>query len=284
MKIGPYHLTALETGDFALDGGAMFGVVPRTLWQKKIPADERNRIDLALRVLLIESSSRRILVDTGIGAKWSDRDRDIFKVSHERKDLERALVDRGLGLGDITDVILTHLHFDHAGGATREGEGGRLEATFPNARYYVQRENLEWALNPTEKDRASYLRRDFEPLLEQGRLSLVEGEIELFPGISVRVSHGHTTGLQMPIVTDGERTLVYAADLIPTSAHIPVPWVMAYDLRPLVSMNEKKALYELAVPGGWFVFFEHDPRMDAATVVETERGFAVGEAVSLRDD
>lgn len=281
MNIGPYRVSVIETGRFALDGGAMFGVVPRTLWEKKVTPDDKNRIPMALRVLLIQGGGRTILVDTGIGDKWSARDAAIYAIEHGESSLETALLTAGLRCEDITDVILTHLHFDHAGGATRRSTSGKIEPRFSNARYYVQAQNLQWAKRPVEKDRASYLVQDFEPLLEHGVLEMTDGPGDLFPGISVRVSHGHTTGLQMPVVSDGKTTLVYAADLIPTRAHVALPWVMAYDLRPVVSIAEKKALYARAVSERWVLVYEHDADVAASYVVSGERGFEPGDQVDL---
>ncbi len=282
MQIGSYKLRSIETGEFALDGGAMFGVVPRTLWERVAPPDDRNRVQLALRALLLEEidGPARILVDTGIGTKWAPKLADIYGVDHGKLSVERSLQDHGLTTGDITDVLLTHLHFDHAGGATTR-RGDEVVPTYENARYWVQRRNLEWARNPTEKDRASYLAENFEPLVEHGVLELLEGPGPWRPGIELILSDGHTTAMQLPLVSGPEGALVYCADLIPTAAHMAVPWVMAYDNQPLVTIEEKKELLGRGLDGDWLFFFEHDIHGPAARVQHTNKGYSVGERVAL---
>lgn len=280
MKIGGYDVFALETGRFALDGGAMFGVVPKVIWSKSNPADAQNRIELALRVLLLISADRVILVDTGIGDKFPPKFTEMYDIDHSRFSLVTSLQQHGLTPADVTDVVLTHLHFDHAGGATcREGE--QIVPTFPQARYHVQRKNWEWAQNPTEKDRASYLPENFIPLHEHGQLHLVEGEQEILPGIFPWLSEGHTVGQQLIRVTGPEQTLIYCADIIPTATHIPIPFVMGYDLFPVTTMAEKKQILQQAVTDHWLIFFEHDPNMDACYVHMTDKGVRLAEAVLL---
>ena len=277
MRIGNWDVSSIETGWFALDGGAMFGVVPRALWERKIPADDRGRIGMALRAMLIEEveGDRKILVDTGIGKKWDDKGADIYGVDHDRYDLHRSLAERGLKTSDITDVLLTHLHFDHAGGATRR-DGDTFVPTFENATYHLQKGNLEWAQNPTEKDRASYLPENFEPLLREGVLELTDGPGEWLPGIELLISHGHTAHMQLPHVHGPEGHIAYCADMIPTSVHVPAPWVMAYDNFPLTTIDEKKATLTRAVEEDWILFFEHDPFGPAARVAVGKRGFEAG--------
>ncbi len=236
MKIGPYELQAFEHGEFKLDGGAMFGVVPKVLWEKTNPADEKNRIDMALRSLLIRGEGRVILVDTGIGNKLPEKLRAIYAVDESRLSTEKALAQAGLTAEDVTDVILTHLHFDHAGGATRLNEKGQVVPTFPNATYYVQKGQYAWGKKPSERDRASFFPENYVPLEEAGQLKILEGSQELFPGIEVRALFGHTPAMQVVRVSDGSQTLLYCADLIPTASHIPLPWIMAYDLNPLLTL------------------------------------------------
>jgi len=284
MKIGKYELYAVETGRFRLDGGAMFGIVPKVIWNKLNPADERNRIELALRTLLIVGNDKKILVDTGIGNKWQDKYRDIYGIDHSKFTLETSLEKLGFKTDDITDVILTHLHFDHAGGSTFIDKDGAIKPTFKNATYYVQKSNLELALNPNEKDRASYLKENFTPLIEFNQLEVVDGEFEIFDGIELIVSNGHTTGQQLVKISDGSKTVVYCGDLIPTSSHIPIPYVMAYDLRPLVTMEEKKKLLKRAVDENWILFFEHDPYADAATVKAGKKNYEIKERFNLDED
>jgi glyoxylase-like metal-dependent hydrolase (beta-lactamase superfamily II) len=280
MKIGSYELHSIETGRFGLDGGAMFGIVPKTIWSKLNPSDDENRIDLALRALLITGNKRNILVDNGIGTKFSEKYTKIYKIDHSKYNLDSSLKKYNLETRDITDVILTHLHFDHAGGSTYK-EDGELKLTFPNATYYVQKANYEWALIPNEKERGSYLKENFVPVLEKGKLQLVEGKFEIIPHIDVIISDGHTTGLQLVRISDEENTLVYCADLIPTTSHIKLPYIMGYDIDPLKIIQEKKELLSKACSDGWILFFEHDVITEAAKVKKTEKGFEVREKVSL---
>jgi glyoxylase-like metal-dependent hydrolase (beta-lactamase superfamily II) len=280
MKIGPYDVHALETGRFALDGGAMFGIVPWVFWSKTNPPDERQRIDLAARCLLISGNGKNILVDDGNGTKWNDKLKDIYKLDNSEHDLVRSLQRYGLTPDDITDVILTHLHFDHAGGSTTR-VNGRVVPTFPKARYYVQKQHWELALKPTEKDRGSFMPDDFLPLNEHGVLELVEGECELFPGIELIVCNGHTSAQQLPKISDGNTTVLFCCDLFPTVSHLPYPYVMAYDVRPLVTIEEKKKILPRAYEEKWILFFEHDPKTEAVTVKAGEKGFVVDEVKRL---
>lgn len=280
MKINRYELHSIETGRFGLDGGAMFGIVPKALWSKLNPSDDENRIDLALRALLIMGNKRNILVDNGIGTKFSEKYKKIYKIDHSKYNLDSSLKKYNLETRDITDVILTHLHFDHAGGSTYK-EDGELRLTFPNATYYVQKANYEWALTPNEKERGSYLKENFVPVLEKGKLQLVEGKSEIMPYIDVIVSNGHTTGLQLVRISDERNKLVYCADLIPTTSHIKLPYIMGYDINPLKIIEEKKELLSTACSDNWILFFEHDIITEAAKVKKTEKGFEVKEKISL---
>lgn len=276
MKIGAYDILSLETGRFSLDGGAMFGVVPWVFWSKLNPPDERQRIELAARCWLVRGHGRTILVDDGNGTKWTEKLRDIYKLNNTTSDLLTSLRNVGLSPDDITDVILTHLHFDHAGGSTTL-VGDRLVPAFPKARYYVQQKQWELSQNPTEKDRGSFIRDDFAPLKEQGVLELVDGEFEIFPGIELLVCNGHTNAQQLPKVSDGRTTMLFCCDLIPTASHIPWPYVMAYDVRPLVTIDEKKKIFSRAYEEGWILFLEHDPTTVAITLKTAEKGFAVNQ-------
>lgn len=280
MHIGPYTLHSIETGRFALDGGAMFGVVPKTLWEKTNPPDEKNRIAMAARALLIVGNGRKILVDVGNGKKYTDKLTAIYKLDTSEFDIFSSLKQHHLNPEDITDVILTHLHFDHAGGSTTS-VNGEIRPTFPKAKYWVQREHWRAANNPTERDRASFFNEDFMPLQFHGVLDYTDGEGEIFPGISVRIVHGHTTALQCPVITDGRTTLFYCADLMPTTSHVNLPWIMAYDLRPLVTLEEKREILTRAVEESWILFFEHDPVTVAARVMRTEKGFVLDSAIAL---
>lgn len=280
MKIGQYEFFPIETGRFALDGGAMFGVVPRVLWMKTNPPDERNRITMAARALLILGNGRKILVDNGNGNKFTEKLIDIYRLDHSQYDLNSSLKQYGLTPNNITDVILTHLHFDHAGGSTIK-ENGVLKPAFANAKYYVQKAHWQQALNPTEKDRASFMPDDYLPLREHGVLELVDGEFDVFPNISLLVMNGHTNAQQLVKVSDGKTTLLYCCDLFPTTSHIPLPYIMAYDLRPLTTLEEKRRILTQAADEDWVLYFEHDPATAAARVTRTEKGYALREKVAF---
>ncbi len=280
MKIGQYDVFSIETGRFALDGGAMFGVVPRVLWEKKHPPDEQNRIALASRAMLLVGGGRNILVDVGNGEKYSEKLKSIYKIDSSQYNIVSSLRRHNLTPADITDVILTHLHFDHAGGSTERVDGA-LRPTFPRATYYVQRDHWEAATHPTERDRASFFADDFLPLKDNGVLQFTEGEGELMPEIRLRLVHGHTRALQCPVVSDGTTTIFYCADLMPTTSHMQLPWIMAYDLRPLETLEEKRSVLKEAVEKNWILFFEHDPSVAAARVRQTEKGLDVDGAVEL---
>lgn len=258
----------------------MFGVVPRPLWEKTNPPDDRNRIAMAARALLLQGNGKRILIDTGNGGKWDDKLRSIYRIDESRYDIMRSLGALGLTARDITDVVLTHLHFDHAGGATIRDDKV-LRPTFPNARYHVQREQWEAALKPTERDRASFMPDDFLPLERGGVLKFTEGDGEVLPGLRVKIFNGHTFSLQCPIISDGTTTLFYCADLIPMTAHVALPWIMGYDLRPLVTLEEKRAILSQAVEEEWILFFEHDPAVSAATVKRSDKGYLVDRVIDV---
>lgn len=258
MRVGDFELHSLSDGHFGLDGGAMFGVVPRPLWERTNPPDERNRIQLALRPLLVVAGQCRVLVDTGIGDKWDAKGRDIYRI--EKTDsVVAGLARRGLRPEDITHVVLTHLHFDHAGGATRPGPAGDPVPSFPNARHLVQRVEWEDATSPNRRSRAAYQPDNFLPLERAGLLDLVDGTTEFLPGIELLHTGGHTRGLQLVRVRSGGETALFWSDLIPTSAHIATPYIMGYDLFPLVTMETKERLVGEAHAQRWLCFLEHDP-------------------------
>lgn len=261
--IGPYTLHTIETGRFRLDGGAMFGIIPKPLWERKIPADERNRIPLHMRCLLLEGAGRVILIDAGLGDTYDRKFADIFAVDHDYAELRRSLREVGVRPEEVTDVVLTHLHFDHCGGCTTRREG-RLQLTFPNARHHVQRTHWDWARSPNRREQGSFLDENLEPLAASEQLHLADGNGELFPGVEVLVVNGHTEGQQLVKVAGSEGTLLFAADLFPTTAHLRDVWIMAYDVRPLVSLEEKETVLERALREGWSLFFEHDPEVAVA--------------------
>jgi glyoxylase-like metal-dependent hydrolase (beta-lactamase superfamily II) len=273
IVIGQYRIRSVETGRFALDGGAMFGVVPKTLWSKSNPPDEQNRIPMALRVMLVEGDGKKILVDTGMGEKYDAKLRSIYKYDSSESSLLQSLSALGVKSEEITDVIQTHLHFDHCGGAITLTADGNYVPTFPNAVYHTQKENLIWANNATEKDRASYLKHDWEALVANGMIHEVDGEGELFPGIHLHIFNGHTRAQQLPRITDGSKHLFFCADLFPTKTHVNVPYIMGYDNFPLTTLEEKKRYLPRMFEESWLLFLEHDPESPLITVESTERGF-----------
>lgn len=278
MNVGPYTITLLETCRFGLDGGAMFGVVPKTLWERAYSAaDELNRIPMAAKVLCIRGNNRCILVDTGNSPYMPEKLSNIYKLDFTDFALERSLAAQGIEVEDVTDVIFTHLHFDHAGGAMLADGTPR----FKNARHYVQKEHYAWALSPSEKDRASFMPEMYQPLVEEGMMELLEGQGELFPGISVLPLYGHTMAMQAVKITDGGSTVFFPADLMPTGAHIPVPYVMGYDNHPLTTINEKKQLLPQIIDEQWLVVFEHDALRDAARISLGSKGLVLSEPISL---
>ncbi|MGQ9621038.1 MAG: MBL fold metallo-hydrolase [Bacteroidales bacterium] len=269
--------------NFKVDGGAMFGVVPKALWSKVYPSDDRNLCVLALRSLVIETGGRVILVDTG----WGDKqDEKFFRYAyiHGGETLIGGLATRGFGPEDITDVFLTHLHADHCGGAVRKGnQQGSYELTFPGALYHVSRTQWEWALkgNPREED--AYPEENFLPLGQSGRLNLIDEAGELFPGFSFMICYGHTPGLMIPLIKYNDRTIVYTGDLIPTTAHIPLLWNMSYDIESLKTIEEKKRLLADAITNNYVLLFQHDARVQCCTVKETPKGAGIKESFRLED-
>jgi len=263
LEVGRLTVHALEAGIQWLDGGAMFGVVPRPLWEKKIPPDERHRIPLALRCLLVETPNALVLVDSGIGNKEGEKFRDIYGVENEGSPtrLEDAIRSAGYQPLDVDLVVSTHLHFDHGGGNTRLAEDGRIVPAFPNARYVMQKGELAFAQSPNERARASYMSKNFLPLVEAGMVDTVEGPTELVEGISLLPTPGHTPFHQSVVLDGGGEKAMFLADLCPTSAHLPLPWIMGYDLEPLVTLETKKALWETVQKEDWVLIFQHDARV-----------------------
>jgi glyoxylase-like metal-dependent hydrolase (beta-lactamase superfamily II) len=263
-QLGDMRIHALDGGSQRLDGGAMFGVVPKPLWEKRIPADERNRIPLALRCLLVETPDALVLIDNGCGNKESDKFRDIYGIENAARQpghatqLEDALAEAGFAADDVDVVVDTHLHFDHAGGNTRMDEG-EIHLSFPKARYVVQRGEFEWAHIRNERIQASYLPHNFDPVMAAGRLDLLDGDVDVVPGISVLRTPGHTPHHQSVIVRSGGEVACFLADVIPTSAHLPLPWIMGYDVEPLVTLESKRSLLDRARQEEWLLVFEHDP-------------------------
>ena len=274
MKIGKYKLTAIDTVTFALDGGAMFGIIPKPLWQKFNPSDDQNRVTLGARSLLLENGKRKILIDTGIGEFWDDKFKSIYRFDRIENTLLDSLKKLNISKDEITDVILTHLHFDHTGGSTTL-VNGKWEPAFPNANYYVQKEHYEWAVNPSDRDRASFVQNRFVPIHENGLLKLVDKDYKVDDEFDFKIINGHTFAQQMVKISDGSNTLLYCGDLLPFSSHIPLPYIMGYDLQPLVTLQEKKDLYPQAIDENWILFFEHDPEVVAATITKNDKGFFI---------
>lgn len=272
MKIGKYKLLSIKSGIFRLDGGAMFGVVPKVLWNKLIPADELNRISMAARSLLLVSDDKKILVDTGLGNNFDEKFRNIYGI--ESLPIDDAIKQKGVNPEEITDVIITHLHFDHTGGSTKM-ENGEIVPTFKNAKYYVQEAHFNWALNPSEKDRASFVKENFMPLRDYQRIEFTEGNFKLDDEIEILISDGHTPFQQHLKISDGKKTFFFCGDLIPTAAHISIPYVMSYDLYPLTTIEEKKNFLARAFEEKWILVFEHDPYRTSVTIKKGHKGFEI---------
>jgi glyoxylase-like metal-dependent hydrolase (beta-lactamase superfamily II) len=283
MKLGDWKFRAFHDGRFKLDGGSMFGVVPKVMWEKQHPADEHNRIDLDLRCLLAETGDRRILVDTGMGDRWVDKKAEMFGLVRRPSQLLAELAEAGITRESITDVVLTHLHFDHSGGVMRAAEDGGLEPVFPEAVHWVQKRQWEWAGSPSERDRASFRRDDFAGLLDAGKLELVDGASEIIPGVKVTPISGHTPGQQMVEFHTGQRVVVFVGDLVPFLSQVHVPWIMGFDLNPLLTVTEKKQFLSRAAEEGYILVFEHDCRNEAATVTFDDGKFKPDMVFSLAE-
>ncbi len=283
-------LYSINTGYFKLDGGAMFGVVPKSMWNKINPADENNLCSWALRCLLIEDGNRLILVDNGNGDK---QDAKFFShyYLHGDDTLDKSLAKYGFSKDDITDVFLTHLHFDHCGGSIVQ-EGEKLVPAFKNATYWSNKEHWDWAVYPNEREKASFLKENILPIEESGNLQFIEvaggidgklGETSFTENISVRFVNGHTESMMLPQINYNGKTVVFMADLLPSAGHIPIPYVMAYDMYPLTTLNEKKYFLKEAVEGDYILFFEHDPVNECCNLQQTDRGIRPKDFFKLED-
>jgi glyoxylase-like metal-dependent hydrolase (beta-lactamase superfamily II) len=284
------QLYSIETGHFKLDGGAMFGVVPKSIWNKLNPADENNLCTWALRCLLVIDGDRKILIDTGMGNKQDTKFFSHYQPSHSVT-LADALSKLNLQANDITDVLLTHLHFDHVGGAI-EMQADQLKTVFPNATYWVSEPQWELAINPNKREKASFLKENIQPLKESGQLKLIEvpkfqgrelQEIHFSENISCILVNGHTQSMMLPKINYKNKTLVYMADLLPSVGHLPLPYVMGYDMQPLVTLNEKELFLRDAIKNNYTLFFEHDAVHECCTVHETEKGIRANETFLLSE-
>jgi glyoxylase-like metal-dependent hydrolase (beta-lactamase superfamily II) len=269
FTVGSLELVPLSDGFFALDGGAMFGVVPKPLWSRVAPADERNRIRMGMRPLLVRGEGRAMIIDAGAGGKMDAKAASIYGFDREHH-LDHSLAAAGLSAADIDIVLASHLHFDHAGGFTARDTAGRLTPRFPRARYVVRRGEWEDAVHPHERNRASYFAENYVPLRDAGVLTLVDDDVEVMPGVRVRRTGGHTMHHQIVVIESGGKTAVFLADLIPTAAHAPLPWIMGYDLYPMDTLAFKRDFLRDAVAGEYLLFFEHEPEIEAGYLRETD--------------
>ena len=268
-------LHTIECGNFKLDGGAMFGVVPKPLWERTNPADAQNRIEMAARSLLIEDGDRLILIDTGMGEKQSEKFFGYYGLWGDFT-LESSLKAKGFHPDDVTDVFFTHLHFDHCGGGIKKKENGILETTFKNATYWSHKGHWEWAMRPNVREKASFLSENILPIKESGQLKLLEGDDFLMKdtplGFDIIIINGHTEKQMLPVINYKNETVVFAADLIPTVGHLPVPYVMGYDTRPLLTLEEKEYFLSLAEEKKYLLFLEHDAHNELISLRQTEKG------------
>ena len=278
MKLYP-----IETGNLKLDGGAMFGVVPKVMWSKVYPADENNLCNWSMRCLLIKDENRIILIDNGIGNKQDEKWLRHYYLNGEDT-LEKSLKNIGVTPEDITDVIITHMHFDHCGGSVKWNDDKTgYELSFPNATYWTSRKQYELAVNPNRREKASFLKENIQPVEESGKLKLIDKEGEYIPNITFKMYYGHTDGQLIPHIFTGNKTLVFMADLLPSTAHIPMPWIMAYDTRPLQTLKDKERFYSEAIKNNYVLFFEHDLHNEACTLKDTEKGIRADQIGRLEE-
>lgn len=278
MKLYP-----IETGNLKLDGGAMFGVVPKVMWSKVYPADENNLCNWSMRCLLIKDENRIILIDNGIGNKQDEKWLRHYYLNGEDT-LEKSLKNIGVTPEDITDVIITHMHFDHCGGSVKWNDDKTgYELSFPNATYWTSRKQYELAVNPNRREKASFLKENIQPVEESGKLKLIDKEGEYIPNITFKMYYGHTDGQLIPHIFTGNKTVVFMADLLPSTAHIPMPWIMAYDTRPLQTLKDKERFYSEAIKNNYVLFFEHDLHHEACTLKDTEKGIRADQIGRLEE-
>jgi len=285
LSIGPFHLYTIETGRFRLDGGAMFGVVPKTLWSRYIDVDDKNRIPMAMRCLLIasENTGKTYLVDNGSGTKFNEKFEKIYQIDHEHSNLLDSLDYHGFEPEDITDVIFSHLHFDHCGGTTYYDENGNIAHTFPNATYHVTRQHLETATNPNAREKASFLADNINPIDNWDKLNVVDENHKYEEGLDAIPVNGHTISQQLPRLSVNGKTILFTADLLPTHVHLPLPWVMGYDMYPVQTLEEKEKILDRAVEKEWFLYLEHDANEEVITIKKENGKYAVKDTLKLND-
>lgn len=277
------RLEVINAGNFKLDGGAMFGVVPKSIWDRLNPADANNMCNWATRCLLVEDGNRLILIDTGLGDKQPEKFFSYYYLNGDDS-LEKSLNAAGVSKSDITDVVLTHLHFDHCGGAIEWNSGKTLlQPAFPNATYWSHKEHWDHALNPNAREKASFLKENIEPIQESGQLKFVGKDMRISENMTVILSQGHTQSMICPVIHADNKTLVYTADMIPSAGHVKPNYVMAYDIRPLDTMSERTRFLEDAVAKDYTLFFEHDLQNECGKVIQTDRGFKLDRVFSLKD-
>ncbi|WP_276363586.1 MBL fold metallo-hydrolase [Daejeonella sp. H1SJ63] len=277
-------LFTVNAGFFKLDGGAMFGVVPKSIWQKTNPADENNLCTWAMRCLLVQDEDRLILIDNGIGYKQDERFLKHYYL-HGDDSLEKSLAFHGFSKDDITDVFLTHLHFDHCGGSIERLEDGSLVPAFKNAVYWSNKAHWDWAVNPNDREKASFLKENILPIQESGKLKFIDtvDGIPFTQNIKIRFAFGHTESMMLPQISYKGKTILYMADMLPSVGHIPMPYVMSYDMFPMKTLNEKKKFFEEATQNGYVLYLEHDPVNECCTLQETEKGIRVKDTFKLTD-
>lgn len=274
-NIGNWRLSVIETGRFWLDGGAMMGSVPKVLWEKTNTPDEKNRIELALRCLLLDNGDKVVLIETGLGSKVNQKFKEMFNISQSDNPLNQSLLNCGYKPEDITDVVLTHLHFDHSGGATIFDDNNKIVPSFPNAIYHISERNWEIGLNPNPRDKASYLNENYLSIQESGQLSLVKRDSQIIKGVSAISVDGHTFGQQLIKVEDQNSSLVFCSDLIPLRSHLKLPWIMGYDLNAFLTLKEKTKFLSDAAKNNWWLYFYHDPKTVAVQIEKNDKGYGV---------
>ena len=275
-------LYTINTGFFKLDGGAMFGVVPKTIWQKINPSDNNNLCDWAMRCLLVEEGNRLVLIDCGLGNKQNEKFFSYYQPFGDDT-LDKSLRKNGFRPDDITDVFLTHLHFDHCGGAVKIDNNGKYLPAFPNATYWSHSKHWEWAVNPNSREKASFLKENILPIKENGQLKMLDDGEEIFTGFSNITVFGHTEAMMLPKITYKDKTIVYCADLLPSAGHLPISYVMAYDVRPLITLIEKEKFLNEAIAKNWLLYFEHDKNIEACSIIQTERGIRLKDELKVSD-